>query len=460
MIENSIFRAYDIRGNTEKNLNNHVSYNIGYHFAKMHTSPSNNRVVVGYDGRLSSPWLYEALIAGIAKAGAEVTSIGLSTSPLLYFADYKLSPACSIMITGSHNPKSDNGFKLLAGSESFYGENIQKLLAIIKSDEQKYVPEATFLKKFYSVNVRPFYVDRVLKNIEINPELKIVWDPGNGSSCIILKEVLSKMKNQNIVINGEVDGSFPNHHPDPTIPENLEQLKVAVEDSGADFGIGFDGDADRIGVVTKSGKIIYGDQLMCIYCTELLARKPGSAVIADVKSSKSFFDFVGSLGGKAIMWKTGHSLIKAKMKETEAEIAGEMSGHIFFSDSYLGFDDAIYAALRLIDVVSKSGRDLDEMLSMIPSAINTPEIRLDISDEKKFAIVDQIKDRLMKENVKFSDIDGVRVDKEKGWWLVRASNTQGAIIVRCEASSDDDLAAIIANLNSYLIDYDLKLEGF
>ncbi|MDX1916463.1 MAG: phosphomannomutase/phosphoglucomutase [Rickettsiaceae bacterium] len=457
MIEDSIFRAYDIRGNTEKNLNSQVSFNVGYHFARMSFTPSNNRIVVGYDGRNSSPWLYESLIAGLAKAGAEITSIGLATTPLLYFADYKLSPAASIMITGSHNPKQDNGFKLLAGGVSFYGEKISALHALINSDIQKYVPGTNIPKRFYNVNVRPFYIERILKNIHINPDLKIIWDTGNGSAGAVLAQILAKLPNKNYLINAEVDGSFPNHHPDPTVPENLMQLISVVKEVGADFGFAFDGDADRIGLVTKDGKIIYGDQLICIFAKEILARKPGSSIIGDVKCSKVLFDYISSLGGRPIMWKTGHALIKTKMKESEAEIAGEMSGHIFFSDGYLGFDDGIYAALRLTDIISRSNETLEEMLGHIPVAINTPEIRIAVDDDKKFLIVEHLKNRLVQENINFSDIDGLRVDKERGWWLLRPSNTQGALIGRCEANSLEELKLIIDELNNYIRDYNISI---
>ncbi|NDB81472.1 MAG: phosphomannomutase/phosphoglucomutase [Alphaproteobacteria bacterium] len=459
MIDSSIFRAYDIRGNTERNLNNHTSFNLGYHFAQMSFTPSNNRVVIGYDGRMSSPWLYESLVAGLAKAGAEITSIGLATTPLLYFADHKLSPACSIMITGSHNPKNDNGFKLLSGGNSFYGERIQALLALIKSDEHQYTPTSLNPKRFYNVNVKPFYIDRLLKNLNINPDLKIVWDAGNGAAGMILPKILEKLPNKNFIINDEVDGTFPNHHPDPTVSENLTQLINAVEELGADLGVAFDGDADRIGIISKNGKIIYSDQLMCIYAKDLLNRKPGSSIIGDVKCSKILFDYISSLGGRAIMWKTGHAHIKAKMKESGAEIAGEMSGHIFFSDAYLGFDDGIYASLRLLDILSRSGTSLEEMLQEIPKAFNTPEIRIEVDEDKKFKIVEMLKQKLLMENVNFCDIDGIRVDKEKGWWLLRASNTQAALIARCEADSSEELKILVEELNLHLREYSLVING-
>ncbi len=454
MIDKTVFRAYDIRGNSKKGLDTEIAYNIGWHFAKMNMSASNNRIVVGFDGRLSTPSLYRALISGLSDAGAEISSIGLAHSPLLYFADKKLYPAGSIMITGSHNQKNDNGFKMLAGGVSFFGDKIQDLLANIIKDTKKYKAKEV---KVFNVNIRPHYIEKILKGFELNPDLKVVWDTGNASSGEIVSELINKLPNQNFIINGEVDGNFPNHHPDPTIPENLVQLQNEVEELGADLGIGFDGDADRIGVVTKNGRIVFGDELLCIYSKELLERKPKSLIIADVKASKVLFDYVASLGGKAIMWKTGHSLIKAKMQECSAEIAGEMSGHIFFIDGYLGFDDAIYAAIRLLSILSKSEITIDEMLEKLPKAYNTPELRLDVSDAKKFKIIDKLKEKLNQQKVEFIDIDGVRVHKEYGWWLARASNTQGAIIVRCEANTEDGLEHIIAELNDLISEFGLKI---
>lgn len=456
MIDPSIFRAYDIRGNASKTLSLETAYNVGFHFAKMITSPMKNKIVVGFDGRLSSNKLYEALTLGLIDGGGDVSSIGLCTSPMLYFADQKFFPEGSIMITGSHNPKEDNGFKMLAGGASFYGDNIQKLLSQIVSNPQKYIAK-TPLKKIYPVNMRPFYIERILKNIAINPDLKIVWDPGNGSSGVILRSIIEKMPNLNFIINEEVDGNFPNHHPDPTIPENLAGLIESVSTHDADLGIAFDGDGDRIGVVTRSGKIVFGDQLLCLYATELLQRKPGSIIIADVKASQTLFDYVLSIGGKALMWKTGHSLIKAKMKETGAEIAGEMSGHIFFKDGYLGFDDGIYAGLRLIDVITKSNISLDEFIENLPKAINTPEIRIDVEESKKFQIIEKIKDKLRKLDLTYCDIDGVRLNIPEGWWLLRASNTQAALIARCESNTDERLQIVIKNLNKFLKDFKLGI---
>jgi phosphomannomutase len=458
MIDKSIFRAYDIRGNASKNLNKEVAYNIGYYFAKLNIQQLNNRIVVGYDGRLSSPELYEALTSGLLFAGAEVSSIGLVATPILYFADQKLYPAGSIMITGSHNPKEDNGFKMIAAGKSFFGPDIQKLYNEIITDPKKYKKKPED-KKIYSVNVKPFYADRVLKDLNFNPEIRVVWDPGNGAACSILKDIIEKLPNENFIINNEVDGNFPNHHPDPTIPENLEQLIDEVKARDADIGIAFDGDADRIGVVTRSGKIVYGDQLLCVYAEELLRRKAGSIIIADVKASKTMFDYVNSIGGKALMWKTGHSLIKEKMKETGAEIAGEMSGHIFFKDGYLGFDDGIYSALRLLHVLNISDKTIDEIVENLPEAYNTPEIRLDVDDNKKFEIVEKLKEKLDKESADYSAVDGIRADVKNGWWLVRASNTQAALIVRCEAESEEALKNIIKDLNSHIAEFGLKVKA-
>jgi len=457
MIDKSAFRAYDIRGNSNTAITTELAYNIGWYFAKMNMSPANKRIAVGYDGRLSTPHLYEALVQGLVEAGSEVSSIGLVPTPCLYFADKKLFPAASIMITGSHNEKHDNGFKMMAGNLSFFGQQIQELLALILKDTKKYKPKPKDVKVF-SVNIKPHYLDKILNGSQIRSELKVVWDPGSGAAGNVLSELISKLPNVNFIINGEVDGNFPSHHPDPTLPENLEQLKKEVKNQDADIGIAFDGDADRIGVVTKEGKIVFGDQLLCIYSKELLSRKPGSVIIADVKASKTLFDYVDSLGGKALMWKTGHSLIKAKMTETSAEIAGEMSGHIFFRDGYFGYDDALYAAIRLLTILSKSDQTIDEMIDALPKVYNTPEIRLDVDDSKKFKIVDKLKATLKKRNISFNDVDGIRADNKHGWWLVRASNTQGALIVRCEAESKESLKKVIASLNELLAEFSLKVE--
>lgn len=456
MIDKAVFRAYDIRGNSKKNLTPELAYNVGWHFTKLNINSDNNRIVVGFDGRLSTPKLYNALIQGMTEAGAEVTSIGLVPTPVLYFADKKLHPAGSIMITGSHNEKDDNGFKMLASGNSFYGDMISNLYQIIKADTKNYVANTDNIKIF-NVNIRPHYIAAILNNSFFKPELKIVWDPGNGAVGEILKEVIKELPNENIIINEEVDGNFPNHHPDPTIPDNLQQLKEEMLKSEADIGIAFDGDGDRIGVVTKNGHIIFGDQLLCIYSKELLIRKPGSIIIADVKASKTLFDYINSLGGNAIMWKTGHSLIKSKMIETSAQIAGEMSGHIFFADNYYGYDDALYAAIRLVSIINKSDETLDEMIDKLPKAFNTPEIRLDVPEDKKFKIVEQLKKIMLKNNISFNEVDGIRADSEQGWWLVRASNTQAALIVRCESTTSEGLNIIINNLNMLLDNFKLKI---
>ena len=457
MIDKSIFRSYDIRGKVGEKLTTGAAYNIGFHLGKLVISKGNNRVVVGFDGRLSTPSLFDALVTGFVDSGVEVTSIGLVPSPVLYFADRKLHPGASVMITGSHNDKHDNGFKILVGGKSFFGEHIEDLRKTIFNNHKTNY-EIRSDAKIIRVNVRPFYIEKILQNININPELKIVWDPGNGSSAGILKEALEKMPNENYVIHEEIDGNFPNHHPDPTIPENLQQLMEAVKEKDADFGIAFDGDGDRIGVVTKEGRILFGDQLLCIYSKEILSRKPGSIIIADVKASKTLFDYIESLGGRALMWKTGHSHIKTKMIETSAEIAGEMSGHIFFSDGYYGYDDALYAALRLIDCITKSGKSLDEIYQELPKAYNTPEIRLEVDDAIKFQIVESVRTKAKMLGLNYIDVDGIRANLEFGWWLIRASNTQAALIVRAEADDDKSLKMVIKDLNSILKEFDLEVK--
>ena len=458
MLDKSIFRTYDIRGDSRKNLTPDLAYNVGFHFAKMNIKSNNNKIVVGFDGRLSTPSLYKALTEGLFDAGAEIISIGLVPSPCLYFANKKLYPAASIMITGSHNEKHDNGFKMLADGSSFYGHNLQLLYSEISKDTKKYAARKEEVKVF-PVNIKPHYIERILQNSNIDSNLNIIWDPGNGAACSVLNSLMEKLPNKNTIINGEIDGNFPSHHPDPPIPNTLEQLIDEVKNQDADLGIAFDGDGDRIGVVTKSGKILFGDQLLCIYSKELLQRKPGSIIIADVKASKTLFDYISDLGGKALMWKTGHSLIKSKMIESGAEIAGEMSGHIFFADNYLGYDDAVYAAIRLVSIISNSGITLEEMLEEIPTAYSTPEIRIEVPEAKKFQIVEKLKIKLQNQNIKFNDIDGIRADSDDGWWLIRASNTQAALIARCEASSAESLNSVIKTLNLLIKEFDLKLEN-
>lgn len=449
MINPAIFRAYDIRGNSNRDLSQIIAYKIGYIFAKTAITNTNQLICVGRDGRLSSEELSQSLMQGIKDAGGKIKFIGLVATPTLYFADKIFSPAGSIMVTGSHNPKDDNGFKMLKDSNSFFGSMIQDLKQQIMEYswpkieiDESYAPPITEIKEQY--------IERILLNRTISKNLKVAFDPANGSGAELTTILCSKLPCKTFVLNEQIDGNFPAHDPDPTIAKNLEQLKNFVLANDCDIGIGFDGDADRIGIVTKKGNVIFGDQLLCLYAKDVLNKNPGAQIIADVKASQTLFDFVKKNGGNAIMWRTGHSFIKAKMKETGAKLAGEMSGHIFFADDYYGYDDAIYSAVRLIDILSNSTEGIDEMIEKLPKTFTTPEMKISVKDEEKFNIIEQIKSSFIAQNIDFIDIDGLRVPSKDGWWLLRASNTGPALTARCESFSEKGLEKLKNELMSAL----------
>lgn len=455
MINPAIFRAYDIRGNSDKDLSAEIAYKIGFCFAKTVIVSENKLVCVGRDGRLSSKELCNSLIKGVKDGGGEVKYIGLVATPTLYFADKKFTPAGSIMVTGSHNPKDDNGFKMLKASSPFFGEMIQDLKnQIAEFNWPKIVIEGDYLREV--TDIRDQYIERILQGREINKNLKIAFDPANGSGAELTSLLCDKLSCETFIINGKIDGNFPAHDPDPTIAKNLEQLKEFVLENNCDFGIGFDGDADRIGVVTGKGSMVFGDQLLCLYAKDIVSKYPKAKIIADVKASGTFFDYVKQVGGEPIMWKTGHSFIKSKMKETGAKLAGEMSGHVFFADEYYGYDDAIYAAVRLIDILSNSAESIDEMIAKLPKAYATPEMKLYVSDESKFGIIEKIKQVVKSQNLDFIDIDGIRVNTKNGWWLLRASNTGPAIIARCESPTKEGLQILLNDLKELLMGYGVE----
>ncbi|MAJ24364.1 MAG: phosphomannomutase [Rickettsiales bacterium] len=447
--DNSIFREYDIRGIVGKTLTVQDSYFIGYNFAKQIKKKFNTlNIIVGYDGRLSSPILENNLIQGLYDCGACVTKIGLCSSPMLYFSSVKLKADGAIMITGSHNPSDYNGFKILSKEGSYYGKKIKSLskknnLKISKGSVDYY-------------NIINSYIAKLVDTISFDSsKLKVVWDPGNGSSGIILKNLLKHIPGKHILINGEVDGTFPSHHPDPIEEKNLKDIKKSIKKNNADIGIAFDGDCDRLGVLDSNGKLITGDKLLLLFALDLLKSNPSAKIIADVKASDNIFDEINKNGGCAIMSKTGHSLIKTKMKETNALLAGEMSGHIFFADKYYGFDDALYAAIRLLNILSE-GFSLNKFLNKFKNIHSTPEIKVFCKDNIKFKIMNRVKKIVSDKYDQISYLDGVRVTVSNGWWLIRASNTQPALIVRCEANSKESLNNIINNLKVILLDLGLK----
>jgi phosphomannomutase len=393
-----------------------------------------------------------ALVDGLQSTGVNVERIGRGPSPMLYFATVEGKADAGIMVTGSHNPPTHNGFKMMLGKKPFYGEAI--------ADLGRRAAEAVFQKGHGTVSDKPAfdrYVARVLQDFKGDKQLSVVWDPGNGAAGEVVSAAVQSLPGKHVVINAEIDGAFPNHHPDPTVPKNLEQLISKVKDEQADVGFAFDGDGDRIGIVDGRGNILWGDQILIILGEAVLTEKPGAPIIADVKASQVLFDEIARMGGQPVMAKTGHSLIKAKMNELDAPLAGEMSGHIFFADHYYGFDDALYAAIRFLSILASQDETLAERFDRIPKALNTPELRFDCSDERKFTVVEEVRARLKQSGANVNDVDGVRVLVDGGWWLLRASNTQAVLVARCEAKTADNLEKIKKSLAAQLSESGLKL---
>jgi phosphomannomutase len=386
-----------------------------------------------------------ALVDGFTRSGITVIDIGLAATPMLYFASKMLNAGGAIMVTGSHNPANYNGFKLVLGNAPFWSEQIQALGRRSVSGDWRDGEGAHLI-----LDVQEAYVRRLLQDYQTDRELKVVWDVGNASVGPAVVELARRLPGHHVVLHEEVDGTFPAHHPDPTVPENLTDLIVTVKGMGYDLGVAFDGDGDRIGAVDGEGRIVWGDQLLAIYAAELLSRRPGVEVIADVKASQVLFDEIERLGGKPVMCAPGHSVIKSLMAESGAPLAGEMSGHVFFADGYYGYDDALYAAVRLLDIVAKSDQSLAEMISAMPQMINTPEIRIDVPEERKFDIVDEVLSQARAANLNINDVDGLRVSSPDGWWLLRASNTENALVVRCESQDKEGLERLKGTVVAYL----------
>ena len=432
-----ILREYDIRGTVGETLTEDDAFALGRSYGSMLAARDGRLVCVGYDGRLSSPALEARLVEGLCASGMRVLRIGLGPTPALYFAARAMAADGGIMVTGSHNPPNHNGFKMMLGAGPFWGDDIQQLGDIAArgawTDGGGEAQPVALLEA---------YVARLRADYAAERGLKVAWDAGNGAAGEAMRMLTAVLPGEHILLNAEIDGTFPAHHPDPTVPENLVQLQEAVASESCDLGIAFDGDGDRIGVVDGQGRILWGDQLLSIYARDLLSRRPGATVIADVKASQVLFDEVARHGGNPVMAATGHSIIKSKMAELSAPLAGEMSGHIFFADRYYGFDDALYAAVRLLDIAARSEQSLAKMRDGLPQVVNTPEIRFDVSEDKKFAVVDEVKGRVAQTDAVVDDTDGVRVLNDDGWWLLRASNTQAVLVVRCESGNEDGLARL------------------
>lgn len=434
----TILREYDVRGIVGETLSAADARAIGRAFGTIVARKGGSRVCVGYDGRLSSPEMEAALVEGLGASGITAVRVGRGPTPMLYFSTYDLDADGGIMVTGSHNPPNYNGFKIMLGKKSFFGEDIQAMARIaaagdFESGDAKAEDHPMF----------DAYVERLLSDLDMGSKnLSIAWDAGNGAAGEVMTALCKKIPGQHKLLNAEIDGNFPAHHPDPTVPENLVQLQEAVADGGCDLGIAFDGDGDRIGLIDGQGRILWGDQIMLLLARDILKERPGSTIIADVKASQVLFDEVAKAGGKPVMWKTGHSLIKTKMIETNAPFAGEMSAHLFFADRFYGFDDALYAAVRLLNIVSHSGESLAAYRDSLPQVVNTPEIRFPCSEDRKVPVIAEVKSRLATAGADVNDIDGVRVRTEDGWWLLRASNTQDVLVARCEADDEAGLARL------------------
>lgn len=433
----TVLREYDIRGIIGKTLTTDDARAIGRGFGTMVVRGGGKKVAIGFDGRLSSPSLEAAAVEGLKSTGLHVVRIGLGPTPMLYFTARHLKLDAGMMITGSHNPPDYNGFKMMIGKAPFYGAQILEIGKIAAAGDFE-----TGEGSEETIDIQDAYVDRLVADYDGTRDLNVVWDNGNGAAGEILRRLVAKLPGKHTLLFDQIDGTFPNHHPDPTIPENLEDIIHKVAEQKADLGIAFDGDADRIGAVDEKGRIVWGDQLVAIYSKDVLANHPGATIIADVKASQTLFDQIAKLGGKPLMWKTGHSLLKAKMAETNSPLAGEMSGHIFFADKYYGFDDALYCAVRLLGLVSRLG-ELSALRDELPDVLNTPEVRFQVNEERKFAAVEEIKARVKAEEAaggpEVNDIDGVRVKNADGWWLLRASNTQDVLVARAEAFSAEGL---------------------
>ncbi|MBV9250576.1 MAG: phosphomannomutase/phosphoglucomutase [Acetobacteraceae bacterium] len=429
----TILREYDIRGTVGGTLHETDAFAIGRCFGSIVARGGGKTVAVGYDGRLSSPSLEQALVKGLGASGMEAVRIGRGPTPMLYYAATTLGTDGAVMVTGSHNPPDYNGFKMMLGRNPFFGDQIR--LVGILAESGDVVEESAASQR--SADIVADYVARLLTDWDGGDRmLKVVWDNGNGAAGDVLARLTASLPGEHIVLNGKIDGRFPAHHPDPTVPKNLGQLISEVRKRKADIGIAFDGDADRIGVVDDAGQIMFGDQLMVVLARDVLRQKPGSTIIADVKASQVLFDEIGKAGGQPLMWRTGHSLIKAKMAEIGSPLAGEMSGHIFFADHWYGFDDALYAAVRVLGILARMDGPLSEVRNALPHVVNTPELRFDCDDRRKFAVIQEVAKRLRAESAKVVDVDGVRVMTDDGWWLLRASNTQAVLVARAEAKTE------------------------
>ncbi|MEQ1509649.1 MAG: phosphomannomutase/phosphoglucomutase [Sphingopyxis sp.] len=440
----TMLREYDIRGVVGDTLKADDAFAIGRSFGSTIRRAGGSRVALGYDGRLSSPMLAEALSAGLRMSGCTVLAIGQAATPMLYFATHHLDADGGIEITGSHNPPDYNGFKFVAQGGPFYGRQIAALGAMAAAGDWE-AGEGSV----ENIDIFDAYIDRLVQGFA-GGSARVGWDAGNGAAGPAVEALIKRLPGEHFTLFTTVDGHFPNHHPDPTEEKNLQDLRALVADNKLDFGVAFDGDGDRIGAIDGEGRVIWGDQLLQIYAEMVLKDVPGGTIIADVKASQALFDRVAELGGQPMMWKTGHSLIKAKMKEVASPLAGEMSGHIFFAHNYYGFDDALFAAVKLIEAPTLLGRSITDLRGGMAPMVNTPELRFQVDEARKFAVVDEVLARLEAAGTLVDRTDGARVTTASGWWLLRASNTQDVLVARAEAKDEAGLAALVAEIDRQL----------
>lgn len=438
--EPTSLREYDIRGIVGKTLHPEDAYALGRVFATIVIRNGGKVVTVGYDGRVSSPALEEALVKGAVDSGATVRRVGRGPTPMLYYAAVTGEADGAIMVTGSHNPPDHNGFKMMMKGKPFFGEQIREIGRLASTGDV--VPQAQ--GEIEDINPAEAYIERLVQDYDGQRPLKVVWDNGNSAAGDVLMRLVKRLPGEHTVLYLEIDGTFPNHHPDPTVECNLQDLIAEVRKQGADIGVAFDGDADRVGIVDGKGGILWGDQILVLLARDVLKSHPGATIIADVKASQVLFDEVKKAGGEPLMWRTGHSLIKSKMAETDSPLAGEMSGHIFFADKWYGFDDALYGAVRVLGIVARLPGTLSEMREALPQMINTPELRFPCDDVRKFDVIQEVAERLKEDGADVSSVDGVRVRTEDGWWLLRASNTQAVLVGRIEANTHEGMARLKA----------------
>ena len=451
-----IFREYDIRGVVGSQITPGTAFDIGRAFGSKVREQGGSSICVGRDGRLSSPELAERLVQGLMSTGLHVKDVGIGPTPYAHYASRQLNTHAMIMVTGSHNPGDQNGFKMALHHQAFWGKDVQDLKKRIQQQAfvhgtgtYEEIPLLNFYVRFLAEDFATHYPQAV--------SMRVAWDPGNGAAGYATSLLIKSLPGEHFIINETIDGAFPAHHPDPTVPANLIQLQELVKENACDLGIAFDGDGDRIGVVDGDGRILWGDDIMELFAKEVLESHPGTCIIADVKASDHLFDAVRAMGGDALMWKTGHSLIKTKMRETGALLAGELSGHIFFADRYFGYDDALYAALRLLGICS-GDVSLTQWSRARPERFSTPELRFACETQDRFEVVKRISEMVRAQGLSVDETDGVRVRGENGWWLLRASNTQDVLVARAEATSSVHLEGFLTLIAGLLISEGVTFE--